>query len=450
MSLRGQFFLSVLLALLVTLSLLAAVACWHARRSVQNEMAMALEAADRIVDNALISLPRPLAGGTDADAYLVRLTRSFDDNRHVRVALRKAGRTIAVSRLASAGTVPAWYRRLLEIPTDTRLDDAPQLGGYTLAVSTDAHNEIGESWVQFRDGAALLALFALLMLGLVHLAMNRIAGPLARLGRGFDRVGGGDYGARVPLEGPREVGLLAEAFNRMTQRLGALEADNRRLTQQTIAIQEEERADIARDLHDEMGPFLFAMRVDADAIAAAARAGGHGAIAGRAAALGQAVGHIQRHVRSILRQLRSEGLAETGLVPALTNLATFWQRRHDGVRLHLDIGAVGAGFGADADAALYRFVQEGLTNAVRHGGARNAWLTVTAGTAVHVVLEDDGAGLKSGGTSGDEAGMGGMGLKGMRERLAPLSGTLTLTARAQGGARLEARIPLGPQQAAAE
>jgi two-component system sensor histidine kinase UhpB len=446
MSLRGQFFLSVMLALLAALSLLAAVACWHARHSVENEMALALEAADHVVDNALISLPRQEGGPGGAQAYLLRLTRSFDDNRHVRVTLGKDGRTIARSRLAPPAAVPAWYRRLLEIPTGTRLDSVPQAGGYTLLVSTDAHNEIGEAWVQFRDGAALLALFSLLMLALVHLAMNRIAGPLARLRRGFEKVGGGDYAARVPPAGPREIGVLAEAFNRMTQRLGMLEADNRRLTRQMIAIQEEERADIARDLHDEMGPFLFAMRVDADAIAAAAHAGGHEAIAARAAALGEAAGHIQRHVRSILRQLRSEGLAETGLVPALTNLAVFWQRRGDGARLHLQIDAVGGGFGADADAAVYHLVQEGLTNAVRHGGARNAWLSITVDDDVRVVLEDDGTGLDGADAMAGETG--GMGLKGMRERLAPLSGTLTLAPRAGGGARLEARIPLGARMIA--
>jgi two-component system sensor histidine kinase UhpB len=446
MSLRGQFFLSVILALLVALSLLAAVACWHARRSVENEMAMALQAADRIVDNALVSLPR--AG---ADAYLARLVRSFDGNRHVRVSLIEGGRTILASRLAPPDAAPRWYRRLLEIPTDSRLDTAPQLGGRALLVATDAHNEIAEDWVQFRDGATLLALFSLLTMGLVHLAMVRISGPIARLARGFEKLGGGDYESRVRPGGPREVRALAGDFNRMAGRLGALQADNRRLARQTIAIQEEERADIARDLHDEMGPFLFAMRVDADAIAVAAEADGHRAIAARARTLGEAAGHIQRHVRSILKQLRSEGLAETGLAAALANLAEFWQRRHEGIRMHLDIAAAGRGFGADADAAIYRLVQEGLTNAVRHGGARTVWLAIRAGAGVggdiredmEVILEDDGTGLSDGGDAE------GMGLKGMRERLAVLGGALTLSPRAGGGARLEARIPVMRAQAAA-
>lgn len=195
----------------------------------------------------------------------------------------------------------------------------------TLRLSTDARNEIGEAWTQFRDGAAILGLFSLLVLGLLHLAMARIGRPLRKLNSGFESVGGGDYTARVAPQGPREISALADAFNRMVARLDVLEAANRRLTAQMLAIQEEERADLARDLHDEMGPLLFAMRLDAEAMQAEARKSRHAAMAERAQALGESVSHIQSHVRDILKQLRPDGLAETGLAVAIGNLDTFWR-----------------------------------------------------------------------------------------------------------------------------
>jgi len=429
MSLRGQFFLSVVLALLFSLSVLGVVACWQARVSVVNEMTMALEAGDRIVDNALLSLPQ--AG---EDAYLERLVKSFDDNRHVRVALIEGGREVAASRLAAPDPVPGWYQRLLEIPVQQRIDTAPRLGGRVLRVTTDASNEIGEAWTQFRDGAAILALFSLLVLGLLHLAMARVAAPLRKLGGGFEAVGGGDYTARVAPQGPREISALAEAFNRMTTRLHVLEDSNRRLTGQMLAIQEEERADLARDLHDEMAPFLFAMRLDAEAIQAEAKKTGQGAMAERARALSESVSHIQSHVRNILKQLRPEGLAETGLMVAIGNLATFWQQHHGGIAIHLDVKA--NGFGAETDATIYRLVQESLTNAARHGAAKQVWIAIGADDdAIRVTVEDDGVGIPASQESG------GMGLKGMRERLAALNGRLTLGARPGGGARLTAIIP---------
>ena len=427
MSLRGQFFLSVILALLLSLSVLGVVALSHARASVDNEMRKALEASDRIVDNALLSLPRE-----GEDAYLERLVRSFDDNRHVRVALVEAGGEITASHLAAPEPVPGWYRRLLEIPVQERIDTAARLKGRILRVATDAHNEIAEAWTQFRDGAAILGFFSLLVLGLLHLAMARIATPLKKLSTGFEAVGTGNYAARVSAAGPQEITGLAGAFNRMTARLELLEETNRRLTAQMLAIQEEERADLARDLHDEMGPFLFAMRLDAEAIQAEARKSGHAAIAERAQALGESVSHIQSHVRDILKQLRPDGLSETGLAVAIGNLATFWQR-HGGVAVHLDLAA--EGFGVETDGVIYRLVQEGLTNAARHGAAKHVWITITSdGGEIRVIVEDDGVGFAA-------IDGGGLGLKGMRERLASLSGSLMLSTRPGGGTRLAAAMP---------
>lgn len=439
MSLRGQFFLSVIVALVLCLSALGVIACWHARRSVENEMVMALGAGDRIVDNALLSLP-----ATGKDAYLARLVSSFDGNRHVRVTLLERGRPLAASRIAPHDSVPGWFLALLEIPSQQRLDHAPRLGQRMLVVTTDPHNEIHEAWVQFRDGALILSAFSLLMLGLLHLAMARTEAPLKKLSAGFDAVGGGDYVARVPAEGPREISYLAQAFNRMAERLGGFENANRRLARQLSAIQEEERADLARDLHDEMGPFLFAMRVDAESIAGMADDAEQDAIAERARAIGEAVTHIQSHVRAILRQLRPAGLADVGLAQAIANLATFWQRRHDGIAIRLQIDAARRGFGPEADAAIYRLIQESLTNAARHGGARQVWIAIAADeAAIQVTVEDDGVGLAS--SSGD-----GMGLRGMRERLQALSGSLSLADRPGGGARLAAAIPRTAKQVETE
>ena len=427
MSLRGQFFLSVVLALALSLSVLAVVALGHARASVDNEMAKALEAGDRVVDNALLSLPRE-----GEDVYLERLVKSFDDNRHVRVALIEKGRELAASRIAAPDPVPGWYRRLLEIPVQQRIDTAERLNGRILRVTTDARNEIGEAWTQFRDGAAILALFSLLVLGLLHLAMTRIGRPIAKLGAGFEALGGGDYSARVAAGGPREIDALAGGFNRMAGRLKALEDANRKLTGQMLAIQEEERAELARDLHDEMGPFLFTMRLDAEAIETEARKAGEAAIAARAQGLGETVRRIQSHVRDILKQLRPGGLAETGLKTAIANLATFWQR-HQGVAVRLEIEA--EDFGAETDAVIFRLVQEGLTNAARHGGARNVVIRIgQTHDAIRVMVADDGVGLSA-------ASSAGLGLKGMRERLASLGGSLRLGSRPGGGTLLSAAIP---------
>jgi two-component system sensor histidine kinase UhpB len=443
MSLRAQFFLSVILALTVSLSLEAAVACWQAQRSVANEMTMALKAGDHIVDNALLSLP-----ADNIDPYLARLVESFNGNRHIRVSLIEHGRQSAVSHVAPPDPVPGWFLALLEIPVQRRIDVAPRLGPQRMIlVTTDAHNEISEVWGQFRAEELILSLFSLLMLGLLSVVMARMAASLKKLRAGFDAVGGGDYAARVRPRGPRELSHLAHAFNRMAERLEGIESANRRMGRQLLAIQDEERAELARELHDEMGPFLFAVRVDGEGIEAAARKAGLPAVVERARAIGEAVTHIQRHVRLLLKQLRPADFADFGLATAIENLAGFWRRHNERLDIVLDIAAARDGFGADIDAAIYRLVQEGLTNAARHSSAARIWITVIAdGQTVRVCLEDDGVGLAANGLTVDELAAGslahgGLGLKGMRERLANLSGTLRLGPRPGGGTRLAADIP---------
>jgi two-component system sensor histidine kinase UhpB len=428
MSLHSQVFLSVILALALGLSALGALGCRQARMSVDHEMCKALDAAGSIVGNALLSLP-----GKDPHIYLARLVSSFDGNRHVHVRLVEDGRTTATSRSAPAEEAPAWFVRLLDIPAKTRLERS-RLPGRQLFLTSDPHNEISESWLQFRDGAMILGLFSLLLLGLLHVVMARVTLLLQRLMAGFETIGGGDYGARVALKGPRDFFLLENAFNRMAKRLDLLAGATRRLSSQMQAIQEEERADLARDLHDEMGPFLFAMRVEADAIVRQTR---EPDVAARARAIGEAITHIQAQVRAILRQLRPPELTETGLSAAIGNLVTFFRRRHDAIAIFLDIAIADEIVSPEIGAAIYRVVQEALTNAARHSGGAHVWIAI-AGAAgeITVTVDDDGHGFR--------AGKGGMGLTGMRERLHALSGRLDLSARPGGGTRLHAVIPVQP------
>ena len=420
MSLRNQFFVSVLAALLFCLSFLGVMTSLHARASVDNEMGGALKAADRFVDSWLAS--------SHGDA--MKLVRSFDGNRHVRARLISGGRVIAESNLATSKDVPDWFAALLQIPPETR---EFKVAADIITLTTDPDNEISETWGQLRDGSVILALFGLLTLGLMHVLMSRTTAPLKTLVAGFESVGVGNYTAQVSPQGPREISQLANAFNRMTERLEKLETANRNLNLQMTTIQEEERADLARDLHDEMGPFLFAMRVDAEAIGNDAQA--LPSIRARARALGEAVSHIQQHVRNILEQLRPADVAEVSLAQSIANLAAFWQRYHVGVNIHIEMPEA-AGFGEQIDAAVYRLVQESLTNAVRHGNANDVSVAIAASErGIRIHIQDNGAGLPD----RPEAGMG---LRGMQERIAALGGSLTVANRTdKSGAIVSADIP---------
>jgi two-component system, NarL family, sensor histidine kinase UhpB len=146
---------------------------------------------------------------------------------------------------------------------------------------------------------------------------------------------------------------------------------------------------------------------------------------------------MQRHVRAILGRLRPPILLDLGLVPAIDSLVAFWRKRYPA--LLFDVRITSEGFGTRLDQPIYRMIQEGVSNAVRH--SRPTRIDIAAvrqddGT-VTVEVSDDGGGMRD-----PTRGLG-FGLIGMRERVHSLGGTLTVGNRSKGqGVTLLAQFPL--------
>ncbi len=223
----------------------------------------------------------------------------------------------------------------------------------------------------------------------------------------------------------------------MAERLDAAQARNLRLNEQLLTLQEEERTDLARDLHDEVGSFLFAVSLDTASIERAALSGHITEVAERARAIRDSVGHMQRHVRAMLHRLRPASSTEAGLAPALETLVAFWRARQPATDFTLDFAVDEDGISDAALAAIYRVVQEGLSNAVRHGHPRRIAIVIGAMEAGGIIVRiaDDGVGLAA-------SGVPGFGIKGMRERVEGLNGTLHVGPDDNGkGLVVTARLP---------
>ncbi len=433
MSLRVRLITSIVLVLFVSLCVGGAVAGWHAIRSVRTEMQAALAVGAQTLRNGIDDLP----DARDPQAELGRLVHMFDGDRHVRATLRDpAGQPRATSRMARlAPDVPAWFVALLapSIPP-VHLD----LGaGNLITVETDPRNEIGEVWTQLQDDLVAVALSCGLSIVLVSLVVGRALRPLDRLSAAFASLDPGKYAARVEHAGPPELLQLARGFNAMVERLSESQARNLRLNEQLLTLQEEERTDLARDLHDEIGPFLFAVHLDVASIEQALASGSLAEVSERARAIREAVGHMQRHVRAMLHRLRPASPIEVGLAPALNNLIAFWRARLPAIEFALDLSVDDDAIGEPTLAAIYRLVQEALNNAVRHGRPRRIEIIVqTSGIGeVLVRVTDDGTGL----TASNQPGLG---LTGMRERVQALGGTLRVGAGQDGtGLVVAASLP---------
>jgi two-component system sensor histidine kinase UhpB len=269
---------------------------------------------------------------------------------------------------------------------------------------------------------------------LVYLAIGAALRPLSALSAGFAAVGDGNEQVRVKLGGPPELIGLQTGFNDMVQRLTAMNRRNRMLEAQLITLQEEERADLARDLHDEIGPHLFAINVDAEIVGQSCS----GEARDRIRSIQGSVSHLQKLVREILGRLRPSRATELGLDSAIRDLIAFWRARAPTIDFQYGPLADEAVLDEPVKDAVYRIVQESLNNAVRHAGA--GWIEVRIAavdaTEVEIRVSDDGAPEAS-------PNSGGFGLIGMRERVKSVGGTLVIDQHGEGGGwSIIARLPM--------
>ncbi len=417
MSLWLRLIASTLLGLLLGLALSAGLAVLRAREAVRTELGSAMAAGQQFVRNGLVDLSQspPLEIDTAG------LVATFAGNRHLQVlVLSPIGGLVARSRPARDDPpVPNWFLWLVRprIPAQ-RTPIPPALGGGAILLQPEPANEVGEVWQALGNEAIELAVFCLTTSLLVFWVTERALRPLGRLSAAFGRIGAGDYAARVPTQGPTEIVALADSFNRMAEHLARVSTQNRRLHEQLLVLQEEERADLARDLHDEIGPFLFSVNVTAAAIDQLAANGRAADIPAEVAAIREAVAHMQKHVRALLAQLRPPRAVEYGLVAAIASLVAFWRNRHPGTTFSVVLDEGLERMAEATQEVVYRVVQESLSNAVRHAAPQRISVAVhCSGTQLEVRIGNDGVAAAA-------ASGGGFGLTGMRERVTGMGGVL--------------------------
>ena len=222
------------------------------------------------------------------------------------------------------------------------------------------------------------------------------------------------------------------------KQVAALLANNRDLTRQLIQAQENERRALARELHDEIGQSCTAIRADATYILNARPEDGAGvaASAQRIAGTSEA---LYRLVKEMLRRLRPMTLDSLGLEPALHELCESWEEQ-TGISCAFFPFAVPDNLDDPTCIALFRLVQEGLTNVARHANAGQVRIELRrskCGRRLMLSMEDDGRGMDVG-----KAVLTGFGLTGMRERVAGLQGELHISSSPGNGLRVDVVLPI--------
>jgi two-component system, NarL family, sensor histidine kinase UhpB len=406
------------------------------------------QSAMRLTKDFLATAVAGLQDAPEPDRALQALVAGLENVRHVRVGVGE--QSVASAILLAAGdrsAAPRWFRALVRAPS--QIASFPVLlNGRRMAsivVIADPSDEIDEAWAGARDELLVVAVLAAAMVAM-SLLIGRAVKPLGVAGATLARLAAGDYAARADAVGPPEIRNLNARVNSLGEALDGLSRANGELMERVFDAHDQERRVIARELHDEFGPHLFALRANAAILAK--KLGGEPAATAAANAIQAQVEALQVQNRRILADLRPAALEELGLSAALSALAAHWRRVEPAVAVTLRVDPRTEALSERASQMAYRFVQEAMTNAFRHSEATRIDVSLEfetrdlhanlcdpgalAGLVIRVV--DDGRGLR-----GEHAA--GTGLAGMRDRVRMLGGQVSMGSPLGKEFVVEARFP---------
>ncbi len=298
-----------------------------------------------------------------------------------------------------------------------------------------------------------LGALALLAVAIVAIMRRLVVGPLERLTEVVRRVGRGELSQRVGLAGGDEIGELSRAFDSMAEGLEGKATLERQVSERTVAlqllyeelqkkealrgqllaqlwtVQEDERRRIARELHDHTSQALTSLLVGLKMLAEAADPA---KMRERVRSLRAIAAQTLEDVHDLAVQLRPSVLDDMGLVAGSEHMAKTFSA-HFGIPVHFQaVGFEGRRLPPAVETAVYRIVQEALTNVARHAQAANADVLLECrGDRVLALVEDDGHGFDVAGTLG-QRGSGRLGLFGMQERATLVGGTLSVESSSTG------------------
>jgi two-component system sensor histidine kinase UhpB len=260
-------------------------------------------------------------------------------------------------------------------------------------------------------------LLAMLSSVIVYFTVGVAFAPIYELTRGLKSIREGDYNLHFEQQGPPEFQKSFASLNELATKLNQLHVENRELLRRVVSTQDDERNELSRELHDELGPLLFAVRANASAIKDKFPQSETATALDR---LTEAAEALQQVHRRILQRLRPMHLKEFGLVESITQLVRNLDQEVVNISHDVKIDPSIDQFDEVTGRTIYRVVQEALTNVMRHAKAKHVDVAIMpTNGGISIKVSDDGIGF-------DEAPRMGRGLIGMRERVRALGGELNI------------------------
>lgn len=436
MSLRGLINTRIVLSVLLILCVGGLIAIWQARQSVEREINSSFSLALQMIE---MSFNYPTSRLLN-EQHWVRQLSAIQQTRHIFITLVNDDGTESEwfsneDTRDEDSVPPEWFKKAVTADSPSASYDIHLMGGdiKKVIIRADPIDEIAEAWNES------LGFFwsIVLMMSVIFVAINIVFQSMLRsvhaILAGLRRVESGKYDEQLPRFNISEFDSIASEVNHLSAALKTAKENNQALARHTMQIQESERQHMSRELHDEMGQSLTAVK----AMAVASKQP-QANVRDIADSIIDICNHLSGVVRSMMRTLHPLSLSDLGLLATLTDLINEWGRRHPSLKVSLDYDEKVEDLDSEVAIHVYRIVQESLTNVVRHAKASQANVSIEmTGTIpnrkVIVQVIDDGIG---GATEGE-----GFGILAMRERVESMGGQFNFTSLQGQGVSIRAWMP---------
>ena len=443
-SIRLQLLAVFALVDLFAALLFGTVTIFRARTQTRIEIEASVRLAELLVGDAAKFVSQQLT----AEEFLTALPTQLRSMRHVRIAVMDAtGVPMAPALTFGAqehAPAPRWFATLVAPPVEPHYIPVIVAGHPVgqIEILGEPSDEIAEVWENLIAIGLIAALLNLTMVGILYILFGRVLDPLTVLANGLSDLQRKSYSVRLPEPYPRELAAIIAQFNALARALETARAENLTLNRRLIRAQDDERRRTALELHDEVGPCLFGLKVCASLIAALAAEFPEKTaekMSERAREIVATVEHLQAINRTMLERLRPMALGHVPLKEILDQLVSERARQSPQILFRFCAEELASSYGDTVDLTIYRCIQEGLTNAIRHAQATLVEVEIHNNHApglLKLVIRDDGRGMSVAAPSG-------LGIRGMQERVEGLGGRYVLQSEIGRGTCVNITIPLG-------
>jgi two-component system sensor histidine kinase UhpB len=449
---RAQLLIAIAIVCMIAAIISSVLAVFRAHDRARVETQATLQIAERLISETVRGLPQ----NTPPELVLGYVSQQLRYFRHVRTSFTNAaGHTSLVLPPLDSGDgdgerAPAWFERLVYGTPDERTVPVTLAGQEvgTFTVTGEPADEIAEVWDDLSEVSLVAGIVVSLMFAMLYWVLGRVLDPLNTLSSGLQELEAGHYAARVEIPRVKELEPIASHFNALAGALDSARAENRELLGHLITVQEDERRQIATELHDEAGPCLFGITANAGSILTMVKGADDtvkGKVTERVTAILDSAERLKSLNRGRLKTLRPIAIGRVSLEELLSDLVAEFEKRYPDVNFFLAIEPIAPRYGEAIELTTYRCLQQGLTNALQHGGAHNidAGLllrgpdpgTPSRRSELVLTMTDDGTGIP-------ERTPVGFGLSAMRERVIAVDGTCTITHAEPRGTTITITIPV--------